>query len=121
MDDQLPLVLIVEDESDLAELYASWLEAEYRVRTAHSGKEAIEQLDDEIDVILVDRRMPGLRGAEVIEVVHERGIDCGVSMVTAMEREFRTTGINCDEYLLKPVKRDELIETTENLLSTAAT
>jgi DNA-binding response OmpR family regulator len=121
MTDQLPLVLIVEDESDLANIYERWLGEKYRVRTAYDGDEAVEQLDNEIDLILVDRRIPGRCGAEVVEEAHEQGINCRVSVVTAMKREFGTTGINCDDYLLKPVKRDELIETTENLLSTAAT
>jgi DNA-binding response OmpR family regulator len=120
MTDQLPLVLIVEDESDLADMYARWMEDKYRVRTAYSGDEAVEQLDNEIDLILVDRRMPGRCGAEVVEEVHEQGINCRVSMVTAMEREFGNTDIEFDAYLLKPVRRDTLIETTEDLLTATA-
>ena len=87
-DDELPLVLVVEDEPDLADLYATWLKIDYSVRTAYGGEEAVEQLDDEIDVVLLDRRMPGLSGDEVLTKIRERGIDCYVSMVTAVEPDF---------------------------------
>ncbi|TKX52052.1 response regulator, partial [Halorubrum sp. SS7] len=65
MSEKPPLVLVVEDEPDLADLYAAWLGDEYRVRTAYGGREALDQLDetdDEVDAILLDRRMPGLSG-----------------------------------------------------------
>lgn len=117
MNDHHPLVLIVEDESDLADIYATWLEEKYRVRIANSGGEAVKKLDDEIDVILVDRRMPGLCGADVLEEVRERQIDCHVSMVTAMQREFGTIETGIDAYLLKPVSRDTLMKTTEDMLT----
>jgi DNA-binding response OmpR family regulator len=117
MTDEPPLVLVVEDEPDLADLYATWLQTEYRVRTAYGGEEAIDQLDDEIDVILLDRRMPGLSGDEVLEEVRERGIDCRVSMVTAVEPDFDIIEMGFDTYLVKPVQRDTLTETIEDLLT----
>ena len=117
MTDEPPLVLVVEDEPDLADLYATWLQTEYRVRTAYGGEEAVDQLDDEIDVILLDRRMPGLSGDEVLEEVRERGIDCRVSMVTAVEPDFDIIEMGFDTYLVKPVQRDTLTETIEDLLT----
>ncbi|ERH01090.1 MAG: HoxA-like transcriptional regulator [Halonotius sp. J07HN6] len=117
MTDEPPLVLVVEDEPDLADLYATWLKTDYRVRTAYGGEEAVDQLDDEIDVILLDRRMPGLSGDEVLEEVRERGIDCRVSMVTAVEPDFDIIEMGFDTYLVKPVQRDTLSETIEDLLT----
>src|SRR6056297_2971981 len=117
MNDDSPLVLVVEDEPDLADLYATWLKADYRVRTAYGGEEALEELDDEISVMLLDRRMPGLSGDEVLDAARERGIDCPVSMVTAVEPDFDIIEMGFDTYLVKPVTRDTLIETVEDLLS----
>ncbi|WP_253736918.1 HalX domain-containing protein [Halohasta salina] len=117
MNDDSPLVLVVEDEPDLADLYATWLKADYRVRTAYGGEEALEKLDDEISVMLLDRRMPGLSGDEVLDAARERGIDCPVSMVTAVEPDFDIIDMGFDTYLVKPVTRDTLIETVEDLLS----
>ena len=119
MSEQPPLVLVVEDEPDLADLYAAWLGDEYRVRTAYGGQEALEELDeadDEVDAILLDRRMPGLSGDEVLSVVRERGVDCRVAMVTAVEPDFDILKMGFDDYLVKPVTSDTLRETVEGLL-----
>ncbi|ELZ35735.1 response regulator receiver protein [Halorubrum distributum JCM 10118] len=119
MSEQPPLVLVVEDEPDLADLYAAWLGDEYRVRTAYGGREALDQLDeadDEVDAILLDRRMPGLSGDEVLTAVRDRGIDCRVAMVTAVEPDFDILEMGFDDYLVKPVTSDTLRETVEGLL-----
>jgi len=111
-----PLVLVVEDEPDLADLYATWLRDEYRVRVAYGGREALEKLDGGVDVALLDRRMPDLSGDEALEAIRERGVDCRVAMVTAVEPDFDILEMGFDDYLVKPVSRDALKETVENLL-----
>ena len=119
MSEQQPLVLVVEDEPDLADLYAAWLGDEYRVRTAYGGQEALDQLDavdNDVDAILLDRRMPGLSGDEVLAAVRERGIDCRVAMVTAVEPDFDILQMGFDDYLVKPVTSGTLHETVEGLL-----
>ncbi|ELZ40028.1 response regulator receiver protein [Halorubrum californiense DSM 19288] len=119
MSEQPPLVLVVEDEPDLADLYAAWLGDEYRVRTAYGGREALDQIDeadDEVDAILLDRRMPGLSGDEVLTAVRDRGIDCRVAMVTAVEPDFDILEMGFDDYLVKPVTSETLRETVEGLL-----
>ncbi|MFB6194204.1 MAG: HalX domain-containing protein [Halobaculum sp.] len=109
-------VLVVEDEADLADLYAAWLGDQYDVRTAYGGEEAIEQLSDEIDVILLDRRMPGMSGDEVLVAVRDRGVDARVAMVTAVEPDFDIVEMGFDDYLVKPVTRESLADTVEGLL-----
>jgi len=119
MSEQPPLVLVVEDEPDLADLYAAWLGDEYRVRTAYGGHEALNQLDEaeeEADAILLDRRMPGLSGDEVLTAVRDRSIDCRVAMVTAVEPDFDILEMGFDDYLVKPVTSDTLRDTVEGLL-----
>ena len=111
-----PLVLIVEDEPDLAELYATWLEDEYRVRVAYGGRDALEALDEEVAVVLLDRRMPDLSGDEVLSTVRERDIGCRVAMVTAVEPDFDIISMGFDDYLVKPVSKEALRETVSNLL-----
>jgi two-component system response regulator AdeR len=111
-----PLVLVVEDEQDLADLYATWLRDEYRVRVAYGGREAIEKLDDEVDIALLDRRMPDLSGDETLQAIREEGVECRVAMVTAVEPDFDIVEMGFDDYLVKPVSRDALKGTVENLL-----
>jgi DNA-binding response OmpR family regulator len=111
-----PLVLIVEDEPDLADLYATWLKDEYRVRVAYGGREALEALDDAVDVVLLDRRMPDLSGDEALTEIRDRGFDCRVAMVTAVEPDFDIVAMGFDDYLVKPVSKDALDRTVSNLL-----
>ncbi|QCC57460.1 HalX domain-containing protein [Natrinema thermotolerans] len=111
-----PSVLIVEDEPDLADLYAAWLEEECRVRTAYDGAEALDAIDETIDVVLLDRRMPGLSGDTVLDTMRERNLDCRVAMVTAVEPDFDIVEMGFDDYLVKPVSGDELVDVIDQLL-----
>ncbi|WP_410764936.1 response regulator transcription factor [Haloferax sp. DFSO60] len=111
-----PLVLIVEDEPDLADLYATWLRDDYRVRVAYGGREALDKLDDEVNVVLLDRRMPDLSGDEALAEIRNRGFECRVAMVTAVEPDFDIIAMGFDDYLVKPVSRESLTETVSNLI-----
>ncbi|KAB1194504.1 response regulator [Haloferax sp. MBLA0076] len=116
MSAEQPMVLIVEDEPDLADLYATWLRDDYRVRVAYGGREALDELDDEVDVVLLDRRMPDLSGDEALTEIRSRGFDCRVAMVTAVEPDFDIIAMGFDDYLVKPVSREALTETVSNLI-----
>lgn len=109
-------VLIVEDEQGLADLYTTWLEDEYVVRTAYGGESALSQLDDTVDVVLLDRRMPDLTGDEVLDELRSRGTDCRVAMVTAVEPDFDVIEMGFDDYIVKPVTADDLVELIDRLL-----
>lgn len=115
--DDRPTVLVVEDERALIELYVRWLEDDYRVLTATDGEEAIEQFDEEIDVALLDRLMPGMSGDEVLQELRKAVSGCKVAMVTAVEPDFDVISMGFDDYLTKPVEREELLETIHRLLS----
>ncbi len=117
---ETPVVLIVEDEPDVAETYNLWLADDYEVRMAGSGDEGLAELDDEVDVVLLDRMMPGLSGDEVLERIRERGLDCRVAMVTAVEPDFDILEMGFDAYLCKPIRSQQLHETVENLLDRSA-
>jgi len=116
-DSEQPTVLVVEDEQALIELYVRWLDGEYDVRTAKGGEEALEQFDGDVDVVLLDRLMPGMSGDEVLTEVRERSDDCKVAMVTAVEPDFDVITMGFDDYLTKPVEQETLQETIRRLLS----
>jgi DNA-binding response OmpR family regulator len=111
-----PVVLLVEDEPDVAETYEIWLDTEFTVHVAPTGEEGLELLDEDVDVVLLDRRMPGLSGDEVLERIRERGLDCRVAMVTAVEPDFDILEMGFDAYLTKPVDSETLRTTVRNLL-----
>ncbi|MXR50742.1 response regulator [Halovenus sp. WSH3] len=108
-------ILIVDDEPEVVDTYRQHLADTYTVRTAQSGEEALALLDDTIDIVLLDRRMPGMSGDEVLERVRERSIDCRVVMVTAVDPDIDIVTMEFDEYLVKPVSGDDLRETVERL------
>lgn len=109
-----PTVMFVDDEQDLADMYSLWLEDRFEVLTAYSGEEALESIED-VDIVFLDRRMPGLSGDEVLDRIIERDLDCPVVMLSAIEPDFEVT-IGYDKYLTKPVTESTLHETVNELL-----
>jgi DNA-binding response OmpR family regulator len=109
-------VLVVDDEEGLADLYSIWLRDSYTVRTAYNGAEAVDELDDDVDVVLLDRQMPDRSGDEVLGTIRDRYLECRVAMVTAVEPELDIVGLGFDDYLRKPIDRDTLRETVVKLL-----
>ncbi len=110
-------VLVVDDEQDVADLYAMWLQDEYRVLSAYEGEEALDVLDDTVDVVLLDRRMPGQSGDDVLDEIRTRELECRVVMVTAVKPDFDILEMGFDDYLVKPVSRDDLLVTVEQMLT----
>jgi len=111
-----PTVLVVDDEQNVVDAHALWLDDECDVRTATGGEEALEAVDD-VDVVLLDRRMPDISGDEVLTEIRERDIECRVAMVTAVAPDFDVLEMPFDAYLTKPVEQAELLETAEALLT----
>lgn len=112
-------ILIVDDEPGLADGHAARLQ-EHDVRTAYDGREALDALGDEVDIVFLDRRMPGLSGDEVLETARQRGFDCRIVMLTGVEPSVDIVSMGFDEYLKKPVDRDELHATVQRMLERAA-
>ena len=110
-------ILVVEDDRSLAELYANWLDGTYEVETAHDGTEALDRLDETIDVVLLDRLMPGLSGGEVLEAIRESAVDPQVVVVSAVTPDFDVVQMGFDAYLEKPIDPPALYETIDRALT----
>ncbi|WP_276271971.1 response regulator [Haloarcula litorea] len=108
-------VLVVEDEQHLADLYADYLADDYEVRTAYGGADGVESLAEDVDVVLLDRRMPVVSGNEVLAEIEDRGLSCRVAMVTAVDPDFDILDMGVDDYLVKPVTRAELLDVVDRL------
>ena len=116
-DQETPTVLVVDDEQDIADIYTLQLEETYDVRTVYGGPAAVETVDESVDVVLLDRRMPELSGNEVLERIREAGYDCRVIMVTAIDPEFDIIEMPFDDYLCKPVDKETLEAAIEQQLT----
>ena len=110
-------VLVVDDEPDVADAYAAQLESEFIVSTAYGGEQALDKIDDAVDIVLLDRRMPGISGDEVLTKIRERDLNIRVAMVTAVDPDFDIIEMPFDDYVIKPVSRDDLFETINRLLA----
>ena len=108
-------ILVVDDERDIADLYTTWLEVDHEVRTAYGGGEALDKVDAEVDIVFLDRQMPDYSGDEVLEHIRERGLDCRVVMVTAVDPDFDIVDMGFDDYLTKPVMREDLNDAVETM------
>ena len=106
-------ILIVDDELIMRESLAGWLERDgHEVSAASSGEEAMEVLkDSRFDILLVDIKMEGMSGLDVLKQVKESDPDVDVVMITAYGSI--TTAIEAMkkgayDYLLKPFDPDAL-------------
>lgn len=107
-------VLVVDDNRPLADAFARALSVEYDVGTAYTVADARESLDPEVDVVLLDRRLPDGSGDDLLEEIRERGYGCRVAVVSAAEK---SSELDCDAYVTKPLSgADEVRATVTELL-----
>lgn len=103
--DDRPLLLVVDDEQDIASMLSSYFELEgYRVLTAHDGKTALEVVDMAPDAILLDVSMPTMDGLETCKALRER-VECPIIFLTArVEDSDMLAGFAAggDDYVTKP-------------------
>ena len=106
-------ILVVDDEVKECELLRRFLGKKgYTVITANNGMDAIEKVQNESpDVMLLDIRMPGMDGVEVLKCVREFSKKIGIIMVTAVMDEDiakNTMKLGADEYITKPIDLERL-------------
>jgi len=121
-------VLIVDDREDTAVLLEHYLEAEgHATRVVASGEEALQGTAKRApDLVLLDVMLPGIDGFEVCRRIkrHSETALTPVVLVTALDRrEDRIAGLEAgaDEFLSKPVNREELLARVRSLLRLQAT
>ncbi len=109
-------VLVVDDEREVADVYGLRLRDEYETRTAYGGEEALTEMDDTVDVVLLDRRMPDIPGDDVLDEIRDRGFDCRVIMLTAVDPGMDILEMDFDDYLCKPVEKQDLVTAIDQQL-----
>jgi len=79
-----PVVMVVDDEEEQCELLAYLLRRDYRVTCATNGEKALELArNTELDLAIVDYRMPGMNGIELLSQLRQLQPDCIRFLVTA--------------------------------------
>ncbi len=91
----------------------------FEIHTAESGEKAIELIEsNSIDIILLDNKLPGMDGIEVLEYIQNKEYDIGVMMITAyasLDLAIKATNYGVYNFVAKPFKPEELKTSVENI------
>jgi DNA-binding HxlR family transcriptional regulator/DNA-binding response OmpR family regulator len=109
------IVLVADDNEQISTMHTEWLEDSYTVRTARDGEQALRRLDTDVGVVVLDRRMPGLSGGEVLDWIRSQRYDIRVVIVTSEDPTPDILDMEFDEYLTKPVLKQELRDVVADL------
>jgi DNA-binding response OmpR family regulator len=114
-------VLVAEDDSGLCDVLARGLrEHDYVVDTVRDGEDAVKYLRSySYELVLLDWRMPGMSGLDVVRWMRRHNQAAPVLMLTARDAHAdRVTGLDqgADDYLVKPFDFAELLARMRALL-----
>ena len=115
-------ILLIDDEKVLLEAVCDDLkENGYEVTTAISGEEGLKSFDAiQHDLVIIDLKMEGMDGLEVSRKIKEMNPETPVMILTgygSMETAIEALRLDLDDYVLKPVNRDELYEKIQGCLN----
>ncbi len=104
-------ILVVDDEEEARRLLARALAQEFRADTASDGSEALQKLAVNYDLVLLDHRMPGMSGLEVLRKIKQEQPQTPVIMVTAQSD--LSLAIECiksgaEDFVVKPIVLESL-------------
>lgn len=119
------LVLVVDDEVTMRRSIADILRLEgYRVQMAGNGEEAIQCLKNEsYDLILLDLKMPGISGVDVLRFASEISPETQIILLTAhgsMESAIEALRHGAQDYLLKPSSPETILASVAKALKARA-
>lgn len=115
-------ILVVEDEASSRRLYAHYLAHSYQVFEARDGEEAMRILDNNsVDLVLSDINMPAMDGLTLRAEItrhHEHQLIPFVFLTASEDDELcdRAASLGIDDYLIKPVNRERLVNRVERVL-----
>ncbi|MBR2009752.1 MAG: response regulator transcription factor [Peptococcaceae bacterium] len=106
-------ILVLEDEASIRSFIMINLKKNnFEIVETASGEEALEKLDETVDIALLDVMLPGISGFEVCKRAREQYPALGIIMLTAKgQEENRIEGLElgADDYIVKPFSPKELL------------
>ena len=117
-------VLVIDDDQGMRQILKDFLERDgHRVVEAASGEAAVSVVElESIDVVILDKEMPGMNGMEVLSFLHRRFPSTPVILVTAFggphvaEESFRRGAV---EYIEKPFRLSNVVDRVQKLIDDA--
>ena len=119
-------ILVVDDEEYICEILHEFLSLQgYQVDTAVNGEDALKKYEaDRPEVVLLDIRMPGMGGVDILRRIKEIDSRPGVVMLSAFGDEETVNEVlqmGADYYLQKPVEFERLMEILTSLQESSHT
>ncbi len=106
-------ILVLEDEPSIRSFIMINLKKNnFEIVETASGEEALEKLNDTIDIALLDVMLPGISGFEVCKRAREQYPAMGIIMLTAKgqeENKIEGLELGADDYIVKPFSPKELL------------
>lgn len=114
-------ILIVDDEQNIRMTLKHCLKGEgYDIGMAVNGEEALEKIkSDDFDLVLLDIKMPGLSGMEVLKKLRDHENEVKVIMMTAygtVERAVEAMKLGAIDFISKPFTPEEIREIIKKVL-----
>jgi DNA-binding NtrC family response regulator len=115
-----PTILVVDDDAGLRESFRLILDDEYEVVDVTSGPHALEVVRGaQVDVVLLDIRLPEMDGIEVLERIKQIDEQVEVILVTAVKTVKTAVAamkLGAFDYVTKPFEEEELLATIRRAL-----
>ncbi|MGF1636137.1 MAG: two-component regulator propeller domain-containing protein [Cyclobacteriaceae bacterium] len=122
-EDELPIVLVVEDNRDIRQFIKEILDQKYKVLEAENGEEGFEMAMETIpDLILSDVMMPRINGVELCKILknEEKTAHIPLILLTAKasgDSKIEGLETGADDYIIKPFESDVLLIRIKNLIN----
>jgi len=108
-------ILVVDDDNRILESLKDILESEgYTVETTKTGEEAVKRNKNNFfDMALLDIKLPGIQGTELLEILHRESPRMVKIMMTgfpSLENAIASLKFGADAYIMKPVNPEKLLD-----------
>lgn len=101
-------ILVAEDNADCRDLYSIWLGDDHTVELVANGTAALEAVGPPVDIVFLDRDMPGHTGTEVAHELADMPYNLYVVMVSSRDPDFDIVEMPIGRYVQKPVDQPTL-------------
>ena len=114
-------ILIVDDDAGVRESLEELLRLEdYQADSSGSGEDALEALSEGFDLVLLDIKMPGIDGVEVMHEIRKYYPDTRIIIITgygSLESAIDAIRSGAQDYMLKPYTADDILLSINKALS----
>ena len=120
---RMKTILIIDDDPDFLSIMNKWLKSIYKADCVRSGVEALLYLNNmRPDLILLDYGMPEMDGYQVMNAVRGNPLTCRIPIIFLTGKNDRDSVMRIlkhrpDGYLLKSMKKEELLDTLERFFA----